>query len=348
MPPAVQIPHQPVPDGVTPPGRRAPVRRTLWVAAVTAAVAMLGACGDAGSTTGAAAGPTPSATSTSGSQGGGGQGVGPGQGGTGPGRRDDGLSGASGLLAALDGKTLQVQGNQTQTAVTWSASTAFTQTKRTTAAAVKVGSCVVIRAGAPPVAQGTPSAGQPGTGQPAVSVTVSAAVGGQCTAVGGRGGFGAGGFGRGGGFRGGPRQGTAPSGTPTDRPTGMPTRRPYGRVFGAGGGGAFGRVTAVTGRSITVASTRPSANGGTATTTAVTVPTTAATTYTTTARATSSALKVGTCVTAFGRADDTGSIAARSISVRPAESGTCTGGFGRPAGPGGAVGGNAPGGGAGA
>ena len=140
MPPAVQFPHQHGPDGCAPRSRRAPVRATLRVAVcAAAAVTLLSACGNAGGATGAAAAPAPSATSTSGTQGGAGQGS-PGQGGPGRDGRDGGMSGASGLLAALDGKTLQVQGNQTQTAVTWSASTAFTQTRKTTAAAVKVGS----------------------------------------------------------------------------------------------------------------------------------------------------------------------------------------------------------------
>ena len=60
--------------------------------------------------------------------------------------------------------------------------------------------------------------------------------------------------------------------------------------------------------------------------------TTSDTTYTATARATSTALKVGLCVTALGTADDTGAVAASSISLRPAEAGGCLGGFGRPGG----------------
>jgi hypothetical protein len=64
------------------------------------------------------------------------------------------------------------------------------------------------------------------------------------------------------------------------------------------------------------------------TATDVTVTTTAATTYTKTVKATAAALKVGTCVTALGKADDTGAIAATSISVRSKVDGTC--GFGGP------------------
>jgi hypothetical protein len=40
------------------------------------------------------------------------------------------------------------------------------------------------------------------------------------------------------------------------------------------------------------------------------------------------------CVIALGKASDTGSIAATSITLRPAENGSCSSGFGRP-GPGG-------------
>jgi hypothetical protein len=41
-------------------------------------------------------------------------------------------------------------------------------------------------------------------------------------------------------------------------------------------------------------------------------------------------LVVGLCVTALGKADNTGSIAATSIALRPAENGSCSSGFGGP------------------
>jgi hypothetical protein len=118
------------------------------------------------------------------------------------------------------------------------------------------------------------------------------------------------------------------------------TRRP-----GAGGGfsgvglGAFGKVTAVNAASLTIESVRP--ENGTATTavpTTETVQTPAGTAYTRTGKATAKALVVGLCVTALGKADDTGSIAATSIVLRPAENGSCSSGFG------GGFGGRGPGG----
>jgi hypothetical protein len=72
----------------------------------------------------------------------------------------------------------------------------------------------------------------------------------------------------------------------------------------------------------------------------VTVQTPAGTTYSRTGSATAKALVVGVCVTALGKADDTGSIAATSIALRPAENGACSSGFG--GGFGGRSGGGAP------
>src|SRR5664279_4062329 len=54
--------------------------------------------------------------------------------------------GASGLLAQIDGKTLQVQGTDSQTAVTYSAKTTFTRTVADKRSDVVVGVCVQARA----------------------------------------------------------------------------------------------------------------------------------------------------------------------------------------------------------
>jgi ribosomal protein S8E len=78
----------------------------------------------------------------------------------------------------------------------------------------------------------------------------------------------------------------------------------------------------------TIESVRPSSGTATAAPTTETVKTPAGTTYTRTGSATAKALIVGVCVTALGKADDTGSIAATSIVLRPAENGSCTSGFG--------------------
>jgi hypothetical protein len=58
------------------------------------------------------------------------------------------------------------------------------------------------------------------------------------------------------------------------------------------------------------------------------VQTPTGTTYTRTGTADAKALVVGLCVTALGKPDDTGSIAATSILLRPAENGSCSSGFG--------------------
>ena len=73
----------------------------------------------------------------------------------------------------------------------------------------------------------------------------------------------------------------------------------------------------------TVSSTRPGEED--ATTVEVTVA--GPTTYTTNAAADSSAVKVGTCVTATGDTGDTGAVTAQRISVSTAVDGQCGGGF---------------------
>lgn len=274
-------------------------RTTLRATALACATLLLAACGSAAGSSGSAASPTTSTARQTGGPGGG-QGSGQGQ-----------FPGASGLVAAVQGRTLQVQGPSSQTAVTWAVGTTFTRVVPTTAAAVKVGSCVQVRS------DQQPGASAPATQLVAASVTVSAPVKGSCSvasAFGGRGG--------------GPGQsGPRPSGTRTGGP---------GRGFGGGFGGVFGTVASVGSGSFVVTATIPergstgaaTATPGTAPRT-VTVTTTATTTYTTTVPATATAAKVGTCVTARGRADSTGAIAATAITVRAAVGGQCTG-FGRP------------------
>lgn len=53
--------------------------------------------------------------------------------------------------------------------------------------------------------------------------------------------------------------------------------------------------------------------------------TTSTTTYLSEASASASDVAVGECATALGKADDTGSVAATSIALRPATNGSCTG-----------------------
>ena len=288
-------------------------------AAVCCAVLFVGACGGGTPATGSA---TAAPTTRSGGGVGGGAG-----GGAGDGER--GFPGATGLLAEIDGTTLQVQGTDAQTAVTYSAATTFTNTVSARLSDVVVGACVQARAARLPSDTGsaTPASPSVNTGPiVAASVEITPAVSGSCSS------------------QVGPRT-PFPGGTRGPGATGGPTRSPSaggnglggnglgGRAFG--GFGAFGKVTAINGASFSVESSRP--QGGTATAavpTTETVETSAVTTYTRTRSANAKALAVGLCVTALGKASDTGSIAATSIILRPAENGSCSTGFGR-RGPGG-------------
>ncbi|GHF86904.1 hypothetical protein FHX82_004531 [Amycolatopsis bartoniae] len=197
---------------------------------------------------------------------------------------------ASGTVAQVGGSTIEVQ-NQTdgQVTVNFSGSTTFTDRVAATLADVTTGSCVVVNGTGTPVA--------------AKSVQISAPVNGACN----------GGFGGGGGMR--PQNG---SGSAAPRPSG--TNNP-----GRGGfGGAFGKVTAVSGTGFTVEQD----NRQTGATTSVQVTVDATTTYTKSQSADASALKVGECVTATGKADDTGAVTAQTISISQAGANGCTTGFG--------------------
>ncbi|MEP7034186.1 MAG: hypothetical protein ABI662_12005 [Dermatophilaceae bacterium] len=249
--------------------------------------------------------------------------------------------GATGLLAAIEGTTLQVQSADVQTAVTYSPATAFTSTVAAQRTSVVVGDCVQARSArlvagpggsAPTVAPGA------ATGPIlAASVEVSPAVNGTCSVFTGLRTPG----GRPPGTTGDPGQ---PGGAPAPSRTGGPGAD--GNRFGGNGFGAlaaFGKVTAVNAASFTLDSQRPQGGSTAAVPTTRIVRTSATTTYTRTAAATAKALVVGLCVTAFGKASDTGSIAATSISLRPAQNGSCSSGFGRrpggaPTSPGGAAG----------
>lgn len=298
------------------------VNRIAAGAALGCAVMFVAACGGGTSATGnAAAAPTTAAS-------------GNGAGGAAGGRRA--FPGTTGLLAQIDGKTLQVQGTDAQTAVTYSASTTFTNTVAAKLSDVVVGVCVQARSARPAAGAGgaAPTAAPSATTGPIVAATIeiSAAVNGRCSA--------------GGGLRMGGARPPGAAGQPAG-PAGAPnpgrTRGPGGGGNGFSGGfsglGAFGKVTAVNGAGFTIESIRP--QNGTATTaapTTETVQTPAGTKYTRTGAANAKALVIGLCVTALGKADDTGSITATSIMLRPAENGSCSSGFG------GGFGGRGPGG----
>ncbi|AHI01692.1 DUF5666 domain-containing protein [Kutzneria albida] len=214
---------------------------------------------------------------------------GPGQGGTRP--------GAFGTVAAVTGSTAQVQNPQNgQVAVTFSDSTTFTETVSGALRDVTAGSCVEVTGTGPAVA------GQPLT---AKSVTITQAGTSGCRVPG----------------NGGASRTPNPSRTPD--PSRQP--RPSGSASPSAAGRAFGTVSAVSANGFTTHGTSPA--GGPAVDTAVTVD--SATTFTKTVSANSSAVVVGVCVAAFGTADDTGAITAKSITVSKPGPNGCNTGFGQ-------------------
>ena len=104
----------------------------------------------------------------------------------------------------------------------------------------------------------------------------------------------------------------------------MPSGVPSGGPGGARGFGAFGQVTAVSGRGFSVKSVRP----GSSSTTTVSVTTNGATTWTRQTTAAATGVKVGRCVVTRGRSDSTGAISAVSIAISQPVNGQCSQGFG--------------------
>lgn len=220
---------------------------------------------------------------------------------------------AQGTIAALAASSLEVQSPQSgQVTVTYSPKTAFTQTATTTKAAVVVGGCVfamparsAASGSAAPSAAPSASPRVRVTSITAATVVITQPVNGTCNrAFGGLNGAGA-----------------PPSGAPSGAfPSGTPSG---GFARGGFGVGAAGKVTAVTASTMTVV-------GATRTDSITyTVTVDSSTMYTTTGSATSAALAVGKCVSAFGSTDSTGTVAATRIAVSPASSTGCTVGFGR-------------------
>ncbi|SEF17273.1 DUF5666 domain-containing protein [Jiangella alba] len=247
--------------------------------------------------------------------------------------------GAAGVVAAIDGTTLQVQGASGQVAVTYTDATVITATVAGSAADLAAGACVVVTS-----EDGGPEA----TSVTATGVAVTQpGEDGSCGGLGGLGGFGGpdGSGGPGDGFgEGGRPTGPPPDGAPTERPSqpgdgfgeggrpsgpppdGAPTERPSQ----PGDGAAFapptaGAVTEVSGDTFTVEVLRPGRDSPTAEPepSVVTVTTSAATTWTTEAPAGPEALAVSACVVAAGEADSTGAITATTIAVSPAVDGEC-------------------------
>ncbi len=225
------------------------------------------------------------------------------QGGFGGGAGGAAGGGTSGQIAAVNGQTLQVQDNSSQTAVTYSSSTTISKTASVALSDVTVGSCVT--------AVSAPSSSSSSASAAATTVAISQPVNGSCST----------GFGRASGAR--------PSGAPTARPSFRPTNRPSNRPSGGFGGGSFtapttGQVTAVSGTTITV----DALDFQTQKTASKTVTVDSSTKYTEEQAATASAITVGECVTARGQADDTGTVAATALTVSDPVNGSCSTGFG--------------------
>lgn len=230
-----------------------------------------------------------------------------GQQGTAPGLDAGMVPGASGEVAAVSGRTAQVQNDQTgQVAVSWTGDTTFTQEVDATLDAVEVGSCVVV------TTADTDDSSAEATEVTAASVRITPASDDGC-------GFGGG---RGAGM---------PSGAPSDLPSDMPSDMPTDRAGGMPGGfGTVGEVMAVSATGFTVAATTgpPADDASAGETSEVSVTVTGDTTYTATATATAAAVEVGRCLVAQGDADDTGAVTAASVSISDPVDGSCTSGFG--------------------
>jgi hypothetical protein len=268
-------------------------RRAVFLAAASVAAALvLSACGGS-----SGANPPPSSAASSSSSAGAGQGA------------PSGAPAAAGKVAAISGTTMQVQNEQTgQVAVSWSASTKFRHQVAVTIADVKAGDCVAAVA-----PSGTDSSV---TSFTATTLTISPPVNGSCT--GGAAGPGGPGGGR---FTGAP-----PSGFPSGKlPSGLPSGvqgRPVAAV-------AAGKVTSVSGSTLVVAARQFGSNSTSTTNKTVTVD--EKTKITTEVTTTSKSLKVGKCVTAQGKADSAGTVAATSVRITDPTNGQCGiffGGFG--------------------
>ena len=195
--------------------------------------------------------------------------------------------GASGKVAAISGRTLQVQNPMSgQVAVTYTTATEFTAQAKATAADLEVGDCVM--ASGDDVAE---------------TVRISEPVAGECGGPRVQGGPG--------GLAGGP-----PADLPTDRPTDAPTGAPSGMRMS----GVFGRVTAITATGFTVETTLPGQDDATT----QEVSTSSKTTWTHMVAATAKGLKVGKCVVASGTKDDVGAVTAKTIAISDAVDGECT------------------------
>jgi hypothetical protein len=240
---------------------------------------------------------------------------------------------ASGSVASITGTSMEVQSASAgQTTVNTTASTTFSQTLAAAQSAVAVGECLTVTGTPAKSSKTTIAARSVSISQPSSSGTCTAGAGGAF----GRGGFPGRGAQGGGGFPGG---GTRPPGGFAGRGGAS------GRGAFAGGSFAFanGKVTAVSGSSVSMSGTLRSGLGqaaknkkaSTPKTQKLTVTLSKSTALSETQSTSFSALAVGDCVNAFGQTGSTGAVTAATVSIRSTGGQTCSTGF-RPGGFGGA------------
>jgi len=209
--------------------------------------------------------------------------------------------GVSGEIAAVTDGLLQVQGAETQTAVSYTADTAITQEVAAQLSDVVVGVCIAGFGGS------DDSSGA------LTGVAITQPVDGECSAgLGGRGGMG------GGMPEGLPEGAEPPEGFEPPADGGMPEDPPQGGF----GGASRGMVTAVDGTTITIDAV---SMGGETSSQDVLVDD--ATAFTRTAEASSDALAAGACVVATGEYSGD-RYAATSLAVSEPGDDGCNAGFG--------------------
>lgn len=229
--------------------------------------------------------------------------------------------GVSGTIAVAGDALLQVQDSESQTAVTFTDETIITNQVSASLSDIVAGACIM--------ASGSMGDSSDESSSSITSVRITESVDGECS-----GGFGgmAGGMPSGGGTP--PEGGEMPDGAPAneDMPE-MPADGDMPEMPGGGMGGfVSGKVTAVSGNTITVESTSFGGNNtadasNSDETTADEVVVDANTEFTKTISATSDALVVGACVTAMGEYEGE-NYAATSLAVSDAGEEGCNTGFG--------------------
>jgi hypothetical protein len=250
--------------------------------------------------------------------------------------------GASGSVASISGTTMEVQSTSSQTSVSWSTSTAFSETDSEALSAVTVGDCLMV----------TGTAGKKSkTTIAARSITISKPSStGSCTAASTSGGAGGSRFAGGGGFGG--FGGAGAGGT---RPSGSAPSGGFARGSGGSRGSfaglanlaiANGKVTAVKGSKVTMSGTvlsslfKPGTSKSSKSkskktskpaklkTEKLKITTGKTTTLSETQAITSTSLAVGDCVTAFGTASSTGAVTASTVRITSTGGKSCSSGFG--------------------